>query len=406
MSDAQAQSPNTSPLLTVWRAPGDTIERIIAADPKRHVLLLAALAGMIAVLTRLIEIGIAGDIFDWRAMLLVILGGLLIGIINLYLFAALLAWTGKLFRGRASALQIRAVVAWAFVPLIASLLIYLISLGGFAILRIDTIGIAQDVSNILGVWSVILMIIMLSRVQAFGAVRATLNVVLGGILLFAVALLIRSFLFEPFSMPSGSMEPTLLVGDQYFVSKFSYGYTRYSLPFSPPLFSGRIFGSEPRRGDIVVFRLPSDDSVNYIKRIVGIPGDRIQVIGGVLNINGAPVKREQLEDFAGAVNCPAGPANRTKRWREVLDDGTSYETLECTGPGAESDMSEAYTVPPGRYFVLGDNRNNSMDSRMREFGSIPFDHIVGRPTIIFLSTASEGRERRRMRFERLGRAVR
>ena len=112
-----------------------------------------------------------------------------------------------------------------------------------------------------------------------------------------IALVIRTFLFQPFNIPSGSMIPTLLVGDYLFVSKYSYGYTHYSLPFSPPLFSGRILGGEVHRGDVVVFRLPKDDSIDYIKRVVGLPGDRIQMIDGVLNINGEPVKRERVDDY-------------------------------------------------------------------------------------------------------------
>src|SRR6266852_3059237 len=111
-----------------------------------------------------------------------------------------------------------------------------------------------------------------------------------------IALVIRTFLFQPFNIPSGSMKATLLVGDYLFVSKCSYGYTHYSLPFSPPLFSGRIWSASPQRGDVVVFRLPRDDSIDYIKRVVGLPGDRLQVINGLLLINGEPVKRERIED--------------------------------------------------------------------------------------------------------------
>src|SRR6201997_4308349 len=112
-----------------------------------------------------------------------------------------------------------------------------------------------------------------------------------------IALVIRTFLFQPFNIPSGSMIPTLLVGDYLFVSKYSYGYSHYSFPFSPPLFSGRIFGHAPQRGDVVVFRLPRDDSTDYIKRVIGLPGDKIQVREGLLYINGEPVKRERLPDF-------------------------------------------------------------------------------------------------------------
>ena len=129
-----------------------------------------------------------------------------------------------------------------------------------------------------------------------------------------IALVIRTFLFQPFNIPSGSMKATLLVGDYLFVSKYSYGYSHYSIPFSPPLFSGRIFGSAPARGDIVVFRLPKDDSIDYIKRVIGLPGDRIQVREGLLYINDVPVKRERLPDFVGEDPCGSGATARVRAW--------------------------------------------------------------------------------------------
>src|SRR3982074_62423 len=114
-----------------------------------------------------------------------------------------------------------------------------------------------------------------------------------------IALVIRTLLFQPFNIPSGSMKATLLIGDYLFVSKYSYGYSHYSLPLSPPLFSGRFFGSEPARGDIVVFRLPKDDTTDYIKGVIGLPGARIQMKDGLLHINERPVQRERLSDFIG-----------------------------------------------------------------------------------------------------------
>src|ERR1700676_1857956 len=147
----------------------------------------------------------------------------------------------------------------------------------------------------------------------------------GGVIFQAlvIAFVFRTFLFQPFNIPSGSMKETLLVGDYVFVSKFSYGYTHYSLPLSPPLFSGRIFGSAPQRGDVVVFRLPKDDSTDYIKRVTGLPGDRIQMKDGVLYINGAAVKKERVDDFIDDEN---GGAERVRRFRETLPNGVVYET--------------------------------------------------------------------------------
>src|SRR6266446_5342481 len=144
-----------------------------------------------------------------------------------------------------------------------------------------------------------------------GGIAETMRVIFHALI---IALVIRTFLFQPFNIPSGSMKETLLVGDYLFVSKFSYGYSHYSLPFSPPLFSGRIWAGTPERGDVVVFRLPKDDTTDYIKRVIGLPGDRIQMIDGLLHINGVPVKRERIGDFIDDEN---GADARVRRWREI-----------------------------------------------------------------------------------------
>jgi len=212
----------------------------------------------------------------------------------------------------------------------------------------------------------------------------TIRVVIHALL---IALVIRTFLFQPFNIPSGSMKATLLVGDYLFVSKYSYGYSHYSIPLSPPLFSGRIFGSEPSRGDIVVFRLPKDDSTDYIKRVIGLPGDRIQMKEGLLYINETPVKRERLSDFIGEDPCGSDATARVKRWKETLPNGVSYESLDCVDNGFY-DNTNVYTVPAGHFFMMGDNRDNSTDSRvLSAVGYVPFENIVGRAQMIFFSIA-------------------
>jgi signal peptidase I len=244
---------------------------------------------------------------------------------------------------------------------------------------------------------------MLARVERFGFWRTILAWFLNSLLsALVVAMAVRTLLYQPFSIPAGSMVPTLLIGDSVFASKFPYGYSRFSLPFSPPLFSGRVLGAEPQRGDVVVFRLPKDERTDYVKRVVGLPGDRIQMREGLLYINDVPVKREPLPDFVGDA-CGSDTVAKVKRWRETLPNGASYETLDCVASGFY-DNTSVYTVPPGHYFMLGDNRDNSTDSRvLSSIGYIPFENLIGRVDLIYFSRTPGSGE---MREGRMGTVVR
>jgi signal peptidase I len=200
-----------------------------------------------------------------------------------------------------------------------------------------------------------------------------------------IALVLRVLLFQPFTIPSASMVPTLLEGDYIIVSKFSYGYSRHSIPFSPPLFSGRILGGKPQRGDVVVFKLPRDGHTDYIKRLIGLPGDRVQVRGGVVYINGKEVPR--VAQPTESEETDFGFARAAERYRETLDNGRTYVTGDY-GPDGEVDNTDVYIVPEGNYFFMGDNRDNSLDSRFPTavgVGMVPAENLVGKAQIILLS---------------------
>ena len=197
----------------------------------------------------------------------------------------------------------------------------------------------------------------------------------------ALALGFRSLLFEPFNIPSGSMIPTLLVGDYLFVSKYSYGYSRYSFPFGVAPISGRIFESQPQRGDVAVFRQPKNETVAFIKRIVGLPGDRIQVTDGVLRINDVPVIRSKK----GIATATDGyNVIKFVVYEETLPNGKSYVTQERSDNDL-LDNTSVYEVPAGHYFMMGDNRDNSRDSRAASVGMVPAENLIGRAERLFFS---------------------
>ncbi|MEL6477663.1 MAG: signal peptidase I [Pseudomonadota bacterium] len=250
-----------------------------------------------------------------------------------------------------------------------------------------------------------------------------------------IAAAFRTILFQPFSIPSGSMKPNLLVGDYLFVSKFAYGYSRYSLPFSPDVGEGRIWASLPERGDVVVFKHPqrdqcsqgpielvvslarrvagarvpyTNDCTDYVKRVVGLPGDQIQVSGGVLSINGIPVGMERVADFVEIKQMRGNPPSAPRclqpepsiggecakeQWLETLPEGTSHRVLNLSGtigqPGTGprgTDDTSVFTVPDGHLFFMGDNRDNSVDSRKQnDVGMVPLENLIGRADVVAFS---------------------
>lgn len=201
-----------------------------------------------------------------------------------------------------------------------------------------------------------------------------------------IALTLRIFLFQPFTIPSSSMRPNLMIGDYVVVSKFSYGYSKHSIPFSPPLFSGRLFAATPERGDVIVFKTPAEGGKDLIKRLIGLPGDTVQVTGGVLLVNGKALPRVAdgwAEGDEGA--CPNRATPR--RYWETNAIGRRYITYDC-GPGGLDD-TPVYLVPEGHFFFMGDNRDNSLDSRVSAAGGgvgyVPAENLVGKAETVVVS---------------------
>ena len=226
----------------------------------------------------------------------------------------------------------------------------------------------------------------LTKKKSGGGVVETVKTVVYAVL---IALVVRTVAYEPFNIPSGSMVPTLLVGDYLFVSKFSYGYSRYSLPFGIPLFSGRIFFRPPKRGDVVVFKLPTDNSTDYIKRVIGLPGDHIQMKSGNLYINDQLVSRKRIQDYLYQEG--SGTVIPLTQYIETLPNGVQHRIIKM-GDNGPLDNTQVYDVPPGEYFMMGDNRDNSQDSRvLSAVGYVPAENLVGRAQFIFFSTDGSAR---------------
>ena len=205
--------------------------------------------------------------------------------------------------------------------------------------------------------------------------------------IYAVVLasIFRSLFFEPFHIPSSSMKSGLLIGDYIFVSKYSYGYSRYSFPYGLPLFHGRIFKTLPKRGDVVVFRPPGMPGVDYIKRVIGLPGDRIQMKDDVLYINGENIPRKRVDDYV-ETDAESRYKGKIPQYVETLPEGKKVTVLDIT-PTGPVDTTQEYVVPPGHYFMMGDNRDDSTDSRYLNdvVGYVPLENIVGRAEIIVFS---------------------
>ncbi len=225
---------------------------------------------------------------------------------------------------------------------------------------------------------------MFSDKKKSGGFGETIRTVIYAVL---IAVVVRTVAFEPFNIPSGSMIPSLLIGDYLFVSKYSYGYSRHSFPFGLAPIDGRVLATPPERGDVAVFKFPRDNKTDYIKRVIGLPGDRIQMREGRLVINGEAVPRERIEDFID--RDPMGNTRRFPQYIETLPGGSRHRIIEMSDDRITDDTRE-FIVPADHYFMMGDNRDNSDDSR-GNVGFVPFENMVGRAEILFFSTDGSAR---------------
>jgi signal peptidase I len=222
-------------------------------------------------------------------------------------------------------------------------------------------------------------ILFKDHIMANRAVRE----VVGLVVALLIALSIRSFLYQPFVIPTGSMYPTLMIGDFPVVNKFIYGYGRCSFPFHLPIFKGRIFEGQPKQGDVVVFTYPIEQEFDFIKRCIGLPGDRVQMIDGYLYINGEKVKVEEAGTYT--LTNQLGRTEVHKRYKETLPGGKEHYILKKHDFGkARLDNTQEFVVPEGHYFMMGDNRDNSADGR--EWGFVPAELLIGRADILMFST--------------------
>jgi signal peptidase I len=198
-----------------------------------------------------------------------------------------------------------------------------------------------------------------------------------------IAVVIRSLFLQPFYIPSSSMEPTLLVGDRLFVTKYTYGYSKHSFPFSPPIFVGRLLSKSPKTGDVVVFKTPSDNRTDYIKRLIGLPGDQIQFIDGDLYLNNNQILKSLISK-SDIIYCGKQTINVNK-FEEKLPNGKKHNTVYLKNYSFQN--SNTFVVPEKHYFFLGDNRDCSKDSRyLSSVGYVHEDNLVGKAQFIFFSS--------------------
>lgn len=382
-----------NPWTAIWWKPRAAIAAVANSGTLLRTLILAALMGVAAVVGAL---ALTSNLHWFAVILTAIVVGPVAGVLALYIDGALLSWVGRPLGGSASQTALRMAIAWAAMPSIAALALTVAGVAVFGQNLLRAFSFPPDIEDpvllvlaaiivLLPLWGIVLRIGTVGAVQGFGNARAIANLALGFLVFAAGAALFRTVLFQPFSIVSGSMEPTLRLGDLVYADKRSYGWGRYSLPLDLG-FKTRLGAAEPSRGDVVVFRLPGDSGADYIKRVIGLPGDEVQMIRGELHINGTSVAKRPVGDIV--VEDDAGAERAIGAYEETLPEGRKIVVLDSEQNGPLDDTA-SFRVTPGHYFVMGDNRDNSMDSRsILQVGLIPAENIFARVSFIYFSAGN------------------
>ncbi|MDX2265608.1 MAG: signal peptidase I [Hyphomicrobiales bacterium] len=372
------------PFFSVWIWPQATLRQILASRDRYIIPLMLAYSAAVAPL--LMAMAYSGGAITWDAAIFYLALSAVVSPIVIWVQAALVIVLGRAIGGAGRIRDMVAAVVWALPPVIVAALgawlIVAVAPGFGAIAGSDGSPealAAIALATILAVWSLFILVRLTGAAHRFGVWRSVTALVAAFVALEIVTGAVRALAFQPFHIPAGSMAPALIPGDYLFAKKFSYGYGQYSSPLGVPA-TGRVFGAEPQRGDIIIFRSAKDPGTDYVKRIVGLPGETIQIKGGVLHINAVAVKLEPMEDYAGE-----GAA--IKQFRETLPNGVSYPVLDMISE-SRGDDTKAFSVPPASYFVLGDNCDNSADSRYSNLGFVPYDNLIGKVSTIFFSSSA------------------